>query len=455
MGGPGPMVAQSSTASNLSAEQSQIMFTRSAETSPPPPNQMDSRKLSLEEDYLSEEEKAGTPHSDSPKQSVVIPDAFASASAKEARIASEFWKKTSPKRKAFDEQRRTFRAPLALHRISESNTAANGAVPSPHSLSAPNVTDLSPPNPPGDDGHETESKSPESIRVTFAEHDPLEPASMNAVDALPPNRRQDTLSPPTVSAHHSNQPSFDSMLKELKGLHMHTTPLSVRTGSGQSEAGGGPLWSLENGHQDAVLGVQNYTAQQIWRQSAMTGTRNNIAKYAALYPNLMEQFRKWTGITKRCPTRNQPRAYFVKFSASTNYKSSIELLMHSRDFEPFYQWFKAMSWIVKDFKCIYDSEQDVLSSLFCSKKQAKQKLTDCQEGTFLIRIGYKKGTLYISCKMEKGNVMHFKFTRIEDEIYQYGNVQSPIFQVIRCTKEFDRLYSAKSVPVTFEKKRFF
>merc|ERR1712087_630066 len=104
----------------------------------------------------------------------------------------------------------------------------------------------------------------------------------------------------------------------------------------------------------------------------MTGTRNNIAKYSALYPNLVVQFGKWTGISKMCPTQNQLRRYFVKYSESTNHKANIELLMHSNQFEPFYDWFKSVSEIIRDFGGLY--EAGTLSTLFFSMKQAKQEL---------------------------------------------------------------------------------
>lgn len=279
-----------------------------------------------------------------------------------------------------------------------------------------------------------------SIQVTFAEEDAkamVQPAMLSP----------GALSPP--AHHHSKKQSRDLVLSEIKKSKM---ALSDRFNRKPSTS---ILESALDDGDEAVLGIHNYTAQQIWKQSAMEGTRNNMAKYAKLYPNLMAQFRKWTGITKRVPTQNQLRRYFIHYSKQTNHKSNIELLMHSNQFELFYVWFKSMSEMIRDFRHLYDSEHDVLSPLFCSAKQAKQKLAGCAAGTFLIRIGQQPNKLFISCKMKDGNVAQFKFVRIEDEIYKHGKTQNPIFQTIRTTQQFERLYSVKPVQVTVEKSHYF
>jgi len=379
-----------------------------------------------------------------------------------SKAAAETWHKASPKRKEYEKQRQHFRIANSLSNIAEdaphspeAESPITISSPSPSSLATPQVSGLSKQlidSTVPDEPNMTSplSLSPTSpIRITLMESsNNLMPS--NTKPSSPPNNNVLTPRAPSIGSH-KRHISFE-LLNEIKSKKI---TLSERFKSNKVSASGSAiLASSPQVDEVEIIGIRSYTAAQIWKKSTVIG-RNNIAKYTELYPHLMQQFQKWTGITKRCPSRSQLRGYFIKYSPSTNHKANIELLMHSNQFEPFYDWFKAMSNIIKDFRYLYDSDDDILNALFCTGKQAKQKLMECEVGTFLIRIGSKPNKLYISCKLKQGDVQHFKFLRIEDEIYQHGRTQNPIFKWIRSTQHFVKLYSAESKVITVAKSQYF
>eukprot|EP01083_Nonionella_stella_P054546 143975_1 len=190
-------------------------------------------------------------------------------------------------------------------------------------------------------------------------------------------------------------------------------------------------------------------AKIIWNSSCVE-KGNTTATLDDLYGSLMRHLTQITATPHqsecRSPTMEELKPFFVHYIKTPDDKQPS---IHANEFEAFYSWFHAMCLIISDVQHIYDASNDVKCTLFYSRNDAQNALSQEKIGTFLLRIGEDKDTLYISCNYKRGNkkrIRQYLFTRTQTDIYRIGSAQNTapenIFMRIKYSKQFQYLYSS-------------